>query len=210
MTKYFSADQLTNNLTEKLTLLGNVLGVIGNNGIRAHHIKFFEEKILELQEDKTNDICLAPHFYAWLSLCCEHLFWLIREFCFKQHNFQDTSLVNQYNPLIRHFISKCRQLACYTDQEIEDIYKNIEFFLIVRHLYVHGGFPNFLPRSKKDVDKYRRPLPSDCTENNKYNIVEVEKVIGMASRPDNFCLLKKKFYKICDFLSKSPSLSIGF
>jgi hypothetical protein len=79
----------------------NVFASIGNQGIWGNHLKYFEQKIKELNEvDKT--ISNAPNYFAWISLASEYIAWNIKVFCFFHSDLNDEKVFDEgYKRLIR-------------------------------------------------------------------------------------------------------------
>lgn len=190
--KHLNIRKISEGISEQRNILGNVIGSLGNNNIRGCHIGYYEKKIIEYKEFQSSALASCPNFYAWLIIFSEHIFWLIREFCFHQHNLQAPSNFNaDYNKLLRIFADKCSKLSCYSPQELEDIFNEIVTILIVRHSHAHGGFPNTLPATLEFLKKVKRPTATKSKTDNGYSITEVKNIIIFHSNPMNFYKIKK-------------------
>jgi len=208
--KHFNSNKITKNSTEKMTLMGNMFGSFGNNNIRGHHIHFLETKITDSEENKCPYISEAPFYYSWLMLITEHIFWLIREFCFKQDNLRSDHFNLDYSKLVRVFVDKSKKMSCYSDGDIEKTYGYIVNLLIVRNSHVHGGFPNALPETLKRLKKIDKPLHDDNGEKVYYTEEEVVEILNYHENPMNFNKIKKQCNEILTYLANAPKISIGF
>ena len=210
--KKLNINKLTKNIPEKTNLLGNVLGSFGNNNIRGCHIGYFEQRLIETKEHQKSTLASAPNYFAWVIIFSEHIFWLIREFCYHQHELKTPSnLTSDYKTLLRVFTDKCDKISCYSEEEIEEMFETIIKVLIVRHAFVHGGFPNILPATLEALlKKKHRPTrhKADLTKN--YSEEEVKKVIDNYSNPMNFKEIKDRYNRILSFLKKAGGVSVGF
>jgi hypothetical protein len=56
---------------EKVNTMAHVMGSSGNLNIRGHHLKYFEDQILNLNEYKEKDVTSAPNYVAWLFLMAD-------------------------------------------------------------------------------------------------------------------------------------------
>ncbi len=206
----YSASDLTQNLKEKHELIGNVLGSFGNSNIRGHHIKYFEDRIKELMEEQNKDVVESPNFYAWLCIFSEHIFWLLRKFCMRHEAFNAEHLDLQYTKLVTTFFDCCRKLGRHSDDDINETYDKIAEVLMLRHAIIHRGFPNTLPISLSNQRSYSKPSPTNGARGGSYSKEDLKSIIDKFSNPQNFESIRDSFYSICGFLSKSPSVSLGF
>ena len=208
--KHFNSNKITKNPSEKKALMGNVLGSFGNNNIRGQHINFLETKLTDNKEHKCPHISKTPFYYSWLLLFIEHVFWLIREFCFHQENLRSDHFNLDYSKLIRVFVDQSKKLPCYSDEDIEEIYSNIVNLIIIRNSHVHGGFPNALPETLKRLKDIEKPLRDDKGQKEYYTKEEVVEILRFHENPMNFNEIKKQFNEILTYVAKAPKISIGF
>ena len=208
--KELNIRKLSDDVSEQCNMRDNVMGSLGNNNIRGCHIGYFEEKLIDDKEFQNSALPSCPNFYAWLIIFSEHIFWLIREFCFHQQNLRAPTNFNaDYNKLLRIFVDKCTHLSCYSSQDIENIFEEIVTVLTIRHSHTHGGFPNTLPATLEYLKKLERPTLNKADINNNYSISEVKNVINFHSNPMNFYKIKERFTSIITFLGKAGPISIG-
>ena len=209
--KKININKLTEDVAEKVNLLGNVLGSFGNNNIRGCHIGYFEKKLIEENENQKSSLASAPNYFAWVVIFSEHIFWLIREFCYHQHELKTPSnFSSDYNTLLRVFADKCDKISGYSENEIEEMFECIIKVLIVRHAFVHGGFPNILPATMVALNKQHRPTRQKADQCKGYSKEEVKKVVDTYSNPMNFSEIKNRYDRIITFMKKAGGVSIGF
>jgi len=199
------------NGVEKQKLLGNLLGSVGNENIRGHHIKYFEEKIVSENEESCNDVATAPNYYAWLCLISEHVFWLMRHFCFRQDDLSGDDLSLQYNDIVTAFCDKCRELNLFLENDLKELYGLMVKVLYLRHALVHNGFPNLLPAGCETLQVRNMPFFSK-TQNSplKFTEDEAREIVSWYSKPGNFRRAKEDFRRITNATCKGPGLSVGF
>lgn len=199
------------NPAEKLKLMGNVLGSFGNENIRADHIEYFEGKIRSESEESKGDIVSTPNYYAWLCLMTEHVFWMMRHFCFRQADLAGDGLIIEYNRLVTEFCDKCRDLRIFSGSELGRLYDLVVKVLYIRHAIIHRGFPNLLPVGFESRHKRKKPAFSkDQIPRSKFEEEEARKIISWYSKPTNFEQIKKEFREIINATKKGPSISVGF
>ena len=207
MKKYRTVDMQPG---QKVKLIGNLLGSFGNENIRAGHIKYFEDKILEYKETREKDITSTPNYYAWLCLMAEHIFWIMRKFCFKQSELEEDNLILMYNRLVTKFCDICRNLGIYSESKIEDLHRNIVKVLEIRHAIVHKGFPNLLPVVFEGKHTRNKPAITSEGGQEKFSESATKQTIGWYSNPMNFDVIKAEFESIRKAMSKGPGISVGF
>ena len=195
---------------ERLKTMGNVLGAFGNENIRGHHIKYFEDQLIENNENTVKDVTLAPNYYAWLCLMVEHIFWIMRSFCFKQSELDQENLNLLYNNSITKFISIIRELRVFSNPALENLYELSVKVLTIRHAIVHKGFPNLLPVTIEERHLRNKPSFDQDTEKEKLNKTDIKEIIKWYSHPRNFHRIKEEFNLIMQAMSKGPGVSIGF
>ena len=197
------------NPTQKVKLMGNVLGSFGNENIRADHIRYFEDKIQSEKEESKNDIVSTPNYYAWLCLMTEHVFWMIRHFCFRVDDLEGEDLTLEYNSLVTAFCDKCRDSRLFSEPELRRLYGLLIKILYIRHAIIHKGFPNLLPvgfESQRNKPAFSKK--EICRS--KFDGEEAMEIISWYSKPINFQQIKKEFSEIIKATQKGPSISVGF
>lgn len=195
---------------DKLMLMGNVLGAFGNDNIRGQHIAFFEEKLVENNENKHNDISTAPNYYAWLCLMTEHLFWAMRSFCFRQNELKHDDFTLMYNDLITNFCDTCRKLGSLTDAQLQNLFDKAVKVLELRHAIIHKGFPNLLPIVFEDKHVTNKPSISKGGPKEKFTENSTKETIEWFSDPKNFYEIKEEFGLLIKAMRLGPGFSIGF
>ncbi len=196
---------------EKASMLGNVLGSIGNNQIRGGHISYFEKKIIEGNENQKKELSVCPYYFAWVTIYAEHIFWEIRQFCYHQNDLKTPESYNlDYNKLLRSFFHKCKDMECYTELECTEMFDQIVSVLIIRHSHTHGGFPNLFPATISYLHKIQKPTINKNSTDKHYSSEEVKSRIDFASNPQNYERIKNELTKIHDFLNRAKPYSIGF
>ncbi|MBC8317409.1 MAG: hypothetical protein H8E41_05850 [Desulfobulbaceae bacterium] len=198
------------NLTDKAQLMGDLLGVFGNENIRGHHIRFFEDKIIEYGESSFESVTQTPHYYAWLCLMTEHLFWLMRQFCFKQNELKKGNLSLDYNNIIATFCEKCREDKLFSEEELARLYEVIIKILEIRHAITHKGFPNLLPELLDTSNSRKKPKFKEKGYPVHFNEINTKKAVNWFSDPRNFSEIKKEFEILTKALSKGQAVSVGF
>lgn len=208
--KKININKLCKNAKDKVAILGNVLGPIGNNNIRGGHISYYEKKIIENNENQKNELPVCPYYFAWITIYAEYVFWEIRQFCYHQNDLKTPECYNHdYNKLLRFFFHKCKDMECYTESEALDIFDHLVSILIIRHSHTHGGFPNLFPATLEHLDNIQKPTINKNIVEKNYSIEEVKSRIEFASNPENFEKIKDEFVKIQNFLGKARPYSIG-
>jgi hypothetical protein len=107
---------------KKQVLIGNVLGAFGNDNIRWHHIKYFEDRVVKYGEDKMSEVGHAHYYFAWLCLMVEHLFWMMRNFCMLHREFDEDALGYGYNKVVAVFCDICKDLNKYDEDHLKCLY----------------------------------------------------------------------------------------
>lgn len=171
---------------KKFKLIGNILGVFGNENIRGHHIKYFEDKVMEHKENTIKDITLAPNYYAWLCLITEHIFWLMRSFCFKKTELEHNNLTLLYNETITKFCDTCRNLELFSVHELKTLYETAVKVLEIRHAIIHKGFPNLLPAIFEEKHVRKKPAFTEKDRREKFCELTTREVIAWYSNPSHF------------------------
>lgn len=198
------------NSKDKKMLVGNVLGSFGNENIRGQHIAYFEKRLIEENEDTQKDVTLAPNYYAWLCLMSEHLFWMMRNFCFRQNAFSHDNLVLMYNELITRFCDTCLSLGTFSEKQLQNLFEIAIRLLEIRHAIVHKGFPNLLPIVFEN--RLVRNKPSKIKGGSKERFTEesTRGSIEWFSNPQNFVEIRNEFYVLIKAMGSGPGFSIGF
>jgi len=194
---------------EGQNLSGNLLSSLGNDNIRGNHIYYFENRIFECKENEGKDLSLSHNYYAWLCLISEHIFWLMKAFCFKQSDLNEENLALGYDKLIKTFCEICLKIG-YTEQEIKDIYTKIVKVLVIRHAVIHLGFPNLFPIELKEDKIRNKPSITKNRRKEKFSKVNMEKTIAWYSNPQNFIEAKTEFYFLMSVMDKSPCKPVIF
>ena len=190
-------------------LMGNVLGFFGNDNIRAHHIAYFEGKILDNGETSHKDASTAPNYYAWLCLMTEHLFWAMRSFCFKQNEFENDEFTLMYNELITRFIDLYSELDSVTDDQLQALYEKAVKVLELRHAIIHKGFPNLLPIVFEKRHVRNKPQRTKGGTREKFTEQSSRETIRWFGNPQNFDEIKQEFYMLLKSVRSGPGFSIG-
>ena len=198
------------NRKDKHMLMGDLLSSFGNGNIRFHHIQYFENKILDYNENKLQYITKAPNYYAWLCLITEHLFWLMRSFCFQQNKFEHDDFALLYNDLITKFYDTCRSLNLFSEVELQELHKKTIKILEVRHAIIHKGFPNLLPIIFENKHVKKKPAMSKGGSQARFTEESTRESIEWFSNPSNFNEIKKDYHCLIKAISsKGTELSIG-
>lgn len=193
---------------EERDVLGNALGSFGNENIRMHHIRYFEKKILEHKENAKSSITLTPNYYAWLCIITEHIFWIIRKFCFQQE-LHENNLTLYYNEIITKFCDTCRELGIYSEPEIKVLYEKLVKVLEIRHAIIHKGFPNLLPVMFRG--ERNKPALTEKGEQQKFSELTTRETISWFSDPRNFQDIKTDLEALISaIMTKAPKISFGF
>lgn len=184
----------TNNMSPDTehNLVRNLAGVLGNKNIRGCHIQYFERKVLECRENTVDDIASAPNYYAWLWLYTEHIFWTMREFCFRQGELAERDLDQEYKKLVDKFCGLCRGLGEWSDEDLNVLFGIVNKVLRLRHAFVHNGFPNLLPATLKETRRTN----------------QAQEAIAWYSDPTNFAEIVSEFNKLRDLMSKGSGLTV--
>lgn len=199
------------NEVEKEKLLGNTLGSFGNINIRGHHIKYFEDKVLSEEEERCSDVTGAPNYYAWLCLISEHVFSLLRHFCFRQDDLKGDDLSLEYNEIVTGFCDKCLELRIFDETDLEELYGVVVKILYIRHALIHNGFPNLLPTGRESLKKRNMPCFSKTRNSRlKFNEIEAREIVLWYANPHNFRRAKEDFTRIIKAACKGPGLCVGF
>ena len=195
---------------DKHMLMGDVLGAFGNDNIRGHHIAYFEKKLIENNDNKNNDISTSPNYYAWLCLMTEHLFWIMRSFCFKQNEFKDENLTLMYNELITKFCDTCLKLGLFTDDQLQNLFEKAVKVLEIRHAIIHKGFPNLLPIIFEKNHVKNKPAITKSAPQKKFTENSTRETIEWFSNPKKFDEIKEEFNLLIKAMRSGPGFSIGF
>lgn len=196
---------------ERRSVLGNTLASFGNENIRGQHIKYFEERVTSAREEGTVDVNTAPNYYAWLCLISEHVFWLMRNFCFTHDDLKGEDLTLQYNEVVTAFCEKCRALGLLSRPDLEELYGIIVRILYLRHALIHNGFPNLLPAGCENLEKRNVPCFLKTQQSRlKFNENEARELVSWYSKPRNFRKAQEEFRLVINAACKVPSLSVGF
>ncbi len=198
------------NLKDKKMLMGNVLGSFGNENIRGHHIAYFEKRLIEENETIQKDVTLAPNYYAWLCLMTEHLFWIMRNFCFRQNEFRHDNLVLMYNELITKFCDTCLSLGSFSDNQLEKLFEIAIKLIEIRQAIIHKGFPNLLPVVFENKHVRNKPNKTKGGPKEKFSEDSTRKSIEWFSNPKNFAEIKKEFDILIKAMNSGLGFSIGF
>ncbi len=194
----------------KHMLRWDVLGVFGNENIRGHHIQHFKDNLLNNGENKLKDITLTPNYYAWLCLITEHLFWAMRNFCFRQNELDHDNLALMYNELITKFCDTCRKLGSYSDSQILSLFEKAVKVLEVRHAIIHKGFPNLIPVIFENKHVRNKPSVTKSRPKEKFTEESTRETIRCFSNPQNFIEIKKDFDLLMKAISSGHGLPVGF
>ena len=195
---------------KQLYVTGNVLGGVGNDNIRAAHAEYFENRILEKKEHTTSDITLAPNYYAWLCLITEHVFWRMRQFCYRQSDLEHEILALNYNTLIAKYFDVCRDCNLLSDEELRHLYELVVKVLELRHAVIHKGFPNLLPVTLTDRHVRNLPKFSQIDASAKFTEASMTETIEWYSNPQNYAKIKEEFDYVRAVMSKAPGFSVEF
>ena len=195
---------------DKHMLMGNVLGAFGNDNIRGHHIAFFEEKLVENNETRSAGVSTAPYYYAWLCLMTEHLFWAMRNFCFRRNEFEHDDLTLMYNDLITKFCDTCRKLGSLDDAQLQNLFDKAVKVLELRHAVIHKGFPNLLPIVFEDRHVRNKPSIRKSGSKDKFTENSTKKTVEWFSNPENFHKIKEEFGFLIKAMRLGHGFSIGF
>ena len=196
---------------DKQMLRGNLLGSLGNDNIRGHHIAFFEKKLIESKENRNADISSAPYYYAWLCLITEHLFWAMRSFCYKTGEFKENDdLTLLYNNLITKFCDTCLDLKLFDNTQLQNAYDKAVTFLELRHAIIHKGFPNLLPIVFEDRHVRNKPQKTKGEQKAKFTRQSTKASVQWFSDPKNFSEINNDFRFLLKIMNSGHSLSIGF
>jgi hypothetical protein len=198
------------NPKDKGMFMGNILGSFGNDNIRSHHIVYFEEKLVENNENKLTDLSDAPNYYAWLCLMSEHLFWAMRSFCFRQNELEHDDFTLMYNPLMKKFSDTCRNLDSLTEAQLQNIFDKAVKVLELRHAIIHKGFPNLLPIVFEERHVKNKPSMSKSLPQKKFTKNSTKETIKWFSNPNNFYQIKEEFGVLIQVMRLGPGFSIGF
>lgn len=175
----------------------DVFASFGNQNIWGHYLKYFEQKIKELKEFD-NSISDAPNYFAWISLASEYIAMNIRVYCFVHSELSNDKIFDEgYKSLID-------QLSKFTElKNSETIRDSAIYFIKIRHLIVHKGFPNpYNVPSRKS-----RPI----SKNINFTKDDVWTIRNEIIEPKNFPLIYDKFRSIVKWLSiNRKKLEIGF
>ena len=195
---------------KKIHLTGNLLGTFGNENIRDYHIKYLEDKILEHKENRNKDITLAPNYYAWLYLITEHTFWLIRNFCFRQTQLEESNLTLLYNEIVTKFCDVTKEIGSFSEEELTRLYNILVKALQIRHALIHNGFPNLLPVSLQKVVQRNKPAATAGGSREKFSELTTKEIVSWYSDPRNFELIKAEFSFISEAISIIPKIPVRF
>ncbi len=190
-------------------LMGNVLGSFGNDNIRAHHIVYFENKIIENDEKSHKDASTTPNYFAWLCLMSEHLFWTMRSFCFKQNEFEHDEFTLVYNELITRFCDSYSKLDSVTDDQLQDLFERAVKVLELRHAIIHRGFPNLLPIVFEKRHVRNKPQVTKGGLQEKFTEQSSKETIKWFWNPQNFDEIKQDFNILLKSVRSGPGFSIG-
>lgn len=180
-------------VTNDANLVVNFIGVFGNENIRGCHIQYFEQRVVEARENTKDHITSAPNFYAWLWVYAEHVFWDIRGFCYRHGKLVDTDLDMEYAKLVRTFGTLCRTLKlCSNEGQQSEVLRIVSKTLLLRHAFVHRGFPNLLPATSKDKRETKKS----------------REAISWYSNPRNFEEIRAEFNSLRKAMSKAPGVQV--
>ena len=193
---------------DKRMLFGNVLGSFGNENIRRSHIAYFEKQLNENNESRQRDITLAPNYYAWLCLITEHLFWMMRRFCFRQNEFEHDNFALMYNDLITKFCDTCRSSGLFSDTQLQHLFEIAIKLLEIRHAIIHKGFPNLLPIAFESKHVRNKPSMTKGGQQEKFTEISTRESIEWFSNPQNFTEIKKEFSNLIQAMKSGYKLSI--
>jgi hypothetical protein len=203
-------NRIARDIEDKAQIFGNVLGPLGNNNIRSYHIGYFRSQLLEKNEHQKAALASCPNYYAWVVIYAEHVFWLLRQFCYNHNNLQEPKVfTSDYNKLMRVFWAKCAQLPCYTEAEIKAVFAEIVTVLIFRHSVVHGGFPNVFPATLAGLKDVKKPTRTKGDPQREYSEAEVQAVVTCYADSRNFVQIDGRFASILQFLEKAGSVQIS-
>lgn len=180
----------------------NLLGLMMNESIRYHHIRYFEKQITEYREDSLDDIAAAPNYYAWLWLRSEGVFWQIRRFSFLRDVSTEDDLDAGYNNLLDRFHKKCRDLNLWNEDELYRMIEVVDKILELRHAIVHKGFPCVLPAASTT----ERPKPACLKERGRALFTDCNTcdVLSGYLDPRKFADIKKEFDQLEESMSRAP------
>lgn len=193
---------------EARNLMGNLVGCFGNENIRGCHIDYFEKKVIELKENENDSISSAPDYYAWLWLMAEHIFWCMREFCFRKDILQDDDLGEGYKKIVERFLDRCRELNEWSEEELQTLFKLSVKTLEIRHAIVHKGFPNLLPATLSNTQK--KPKFSGASKPDEFTEEGFRETTSWYSNPKNFETAKEEFELLIKAMCKAPGLAVDF
>jgi hypothetical protein len=188
----------------------DALSVFGNENIRENHVAYFEKILIEQNEHVLEDISVAPNYYAWICLSVEHVFWIIRGFCFKQAEVNSENLMLSYNDLVIRFFEVCDDNKLISESERENLYISIVSILDIRHAIVHKGFPNLLKTA--NIDKFKKLKPKSKKSSPKMYFTEPETkaILRKYTLPRNFSEIKNEIDTIKNIVNKANMKPITF
>lgn len=175
----------------------DVLASLGNLNIWGNHLKYFVQKVKELNEvDKF--ISEAPNYFAWINLASEYIAWYIRGYCFFNSQLNNDIVFDEnYKALIDRF-SEFPQV-----KKSETVLDNSIYFIKVRHIIVHKGFPN----PHKIPSRASRPISKGVS----FGEDDVWLVRNEIMEPKHFPIIYSKFESIIRWLQKNQKdMQIGF
>ena len=196
-------------MNTKTMFMGNLLCGFGNDNIRGTHIKYFENKLVEDSEDKYNDLAYSPNYYAWLCLYTEHIFWYMRNFCFKNNEFDHNDFLLMYNDLIIKFCDTCRDKNLVPDEELELLFNRAVKVLEVRHAIIHKGFPNLLPIVFEDKHVRNKPSFKKGEIKVKFSEESTRASVEWFSNPSNYSKIKQDFESLINICCFFKGFKIG-
>jgi hypothetical protein len=192
---------------DRHSAMAHVMGSLGNLNIRGHHLKFFEDKILESGENRENDVTNAPNYVAWLFLMTDYLFWEIRSVCYRYSDFDHDLFDLSYNRLIEVFFVTCEKLGKCSHIDKDQIAAQLISLLDLRHTLIHKGYPNLLPITMKRPGK-KPAIEASGSVN--FDADYTKRNMSYYSDPRNFVEINTKFKTLLSFVLKGPPVSIGF
>ncbi len=166
------------------------LSSFGNDNIRGCHIEYFENRITSQKENTISDISSAPNYYAWLTLVTEHVFWKMRQVCYRQTRLTD-NLALSYNDLITKFCDICRNQNVFSEEELGSLFKLACKILEIRHALIHRGFPNLFPVMYRDGHVRNMPKFTKGDPKAKFTEASAREAIEWYENPQNFDIIKK-------------------
>ena len=140
----------------------------------------------------------------------EHLFWAMRNLCFRQNEFEHEKLTLLYNELITNFCDTCRNMGVLSESNLAEIFEKAVKVLEIRHAIIHKGFPNLLPIVFENKHVRKKPAFRRGGAKEKFSEKSTRATIEWFSKPSNFHGIKKDFDFLIRAMSSGSGFSIGF